>query len=176
MHQAFRSRRAGSVERGPAEGWMTRRGALVAGIGFAAGAAGGAFMGRTTGAPASKPGGEAIDPRHGRWVDVAALSDLTEGQGHQVMAGGIGAFVFRRGDTVSAVSSICSHLPCELWWSHNDGLLACPCHPAAFTPNGRPAGAYNLPALNTVRVRVTTAGRVEALGPHCTSVRTGQGT
>ncbi len=134
---------------------MTRRGALVAGIGFAAGAAGGAFMGRTTKAPASRPGGQAIDPLNGRWIDVAALSDLTEGQGHPVVAGSIGAFVFRRGDTVSAVSSICSHLPCELWWSHNE---------AAFTPNGRPAGAYNLPALNTVRVRVTTAGRVEVLG------------
>ncbi len=164
MHPAFRNRLARSMEQAPEDRWMTRRGALVAGIGFAAGAAGGAFMGRTTEVPASRPGGQAIDPLNGRWIDVAALSDLTEGQGHPVVAGSIGAFVFRRGDTVSAVSSICSHLPCELWWSHNDGLLACPCHPAAFTPNGRPAGAYNLPALNTVRVRVTTAGRVEVLG------------
>src|SRR5260370_42659397 len=110
---------------------MTRRGALVAGIGFAAGAAGGAFMGRTTGAPASKPGGEAIDPRHGRWVDVAALSDLTEGQGHQVMAGGIRAFGFRRGDTVSARSSIFLPPPCELLGAPNRRLPAGPITPRA---------------------------------------------
>ena len=164
MHPAFRNRLARTLDHAPADGWMTRRGALVAGIGFAAGAAGGAFLGRTMEPAPPRAGGEVIDPLNGRWVDVAALSDLKEGQGHQVVAGGIGAFVFRRGDTVSAVSSICSHLPCELWWRHRDGQLACPCHPVAFTPDGRPAGAYNLPALNTVRVRVTAAGRVEVLG------------
>lgn len=164
MHPAFRNRLARALDHAPADGWMTRRGALVAGIGFAAGAAGGALLGRTMEPVPPKAGGELIDPLNGRWVDVAALSDLTEGQGHHVVAGGIGAFVFRRGDSVSAVSSICSHLPCELWWSHNDGHLACPCHPVAFAPDGAPVGAYNLPALNTVRVRVTAAGRVEVLG------------
>src|SRR5260370_20466666 len=110
---------------------MTRRGALVAGIGFAAGAAGGAFMGRTTGAPASKPGGEAIDPRHGRWVDVAALSDLTEGQGHQVMAGGDSALLFFLGRTLSAPSPLLSPLPLRLSWSPN--------HPPPALPHPPPA-------------------------------------
>src|SRR5258708_3539543 len=63
MHPAFRNRLARSLEQAPAEGWMTRRGALVAGIGFAAGAAGGAFIGRTTGGPAAKPGRAADHPR-----------------------------------------------------------------------------------------------------------------
>jgi nitrite reductase/ring-hydroxylating ferredoxin subunit len=164
MHPAFRNRLARELELAPSEVWMTRRGALVAGLGLAAGAAGGAFLSRTMEAPPARAGGEPIDPIQGRWVDVAALSDLKEGQGHQVVAGSIGAFVFRQGDSVTAVSSICSHLPCELWWSHKDGHLACPCHPAAFAPDGKPTNPYALPALNTVRVRVTGAGRVEVLG------------
>jgi len=164
MHPAFRNRLARALEQAPAEGWMTRRGALVAGLGFAAGAAGGAFLGRTMEPRAPRPGGEAIDPVNGRWVDVAALSDLKEGQGHQVAAGAIGAFLFRRGDTVTAVSSICSHLPCELWWDGRNANLACPCHPATFESDGHPSVGYSLPALNTVHVRVTDAGRVEVLG------------
>jgi Rieske Fe-S protein len=65
---------------------------------------------------------------------------------------------------VTAVSSICSHLPCELGWNSGDGLLDCPCHPASFTPDGKSTPSYPLPALNTVLVRVTAAGRVEVLG------------
>src|SRR5260370_20561762 len=86
MHRAFRNRLAGLLGRAPAEGWMTRRGALVAGIGFAAGAPRGAFMGRTPGAPASKPGGEAIVPRPGRRGARAPVSDLNARQGHQDLA------------------------------------------------------------------------------------------
>jgi Rieske Fe-S protein len=77
----------------------------------------------------------------------------------------VSAYLFRRGEAVTAVSSICSHLPCELWWDGSQALLACPCHAATFTPQGRSTDPhYPLPALNTVRVRVTSAGRVEVLG------------
>ncbi len=101
---------------------------------------------------------------NGRWIDVAALGDLVEGQGKRVTAGSVGAFVFRRGDTVTAVSSVCSHLPCELWFNGNDGNLACPCHRARFTSAGHPIDSYTLPALNPVHARVTAVGRVEVLG------------
>jgi Rieske Fe-S protein len=73
--------------------------------------------------------------------------------------------VFRRGDKVAAVSSVCSHLPCELWWDGIQRNLACPCHPAAFTPDGRSIdNGYDLPDLNKVHTRVTGEGRVEVLG------------
>lgn len=165
MHAAFRKQLERALEHEPADGWMTRRAALVAGLGLAAGAAGGAILGRDL-APrpqafaASRP----VEPFNGRWTDVAALSDLVEGRGTRVSAGAVSAFVFRRGDTVSAVSSVCSHLPCELWFDHGDGNLACPCHPAKFTPDGKPVDSYTLPALNPVHARVTAEGRVEVLG------------
>jgi nitrite reductase/ring-hydroxylating ferredoxin subunit len=166
MSPAFRKRLAVLLEDAPKEGWITRRAALVAGLGLAAGAATGGMVGRAL-EPAHTvtAGGGPINPMGGRWVDVAALTDLVEGQGKRVTAGSIGAFLFRHGGNVTAVSSICSHLPCELWWNKGGGRLDCPCHPASFTPDGRSTDTrYPLPALNTVHVRVTSAGRVEVLG------------
>ena len=164
MHPAFRKRLADSLEQTQSQGWLTRRAALVAGLGLAAGAAGGALLGRDLGPVNARAGGEPIEPVHGRWIDVAAATELVEGEGTHVVAGGVGAFVFRHGDTVTAVSSVCSHLPCELWWESHAGALSCPCHPATFTPDGKPTEGYVLPALNKVHVRVTAAGRVEVLG------------
>jgi nitrite reductase/ring-hydroxylating ferredoxin subunit len=166
MDPAFRRRLAQALESAPSHAWLTRRAALVAGLGLAAGAVGGGLLGRQMeGKTPTALGGQPIDPVGGVWVDVASLQDLTEGQGTLVNAGSVSAFVFRQGDKVTAVSSICSHLPCQLWWNGHDSLLDCPCHPASFTPSGQSTNhAYPLPALNEVRVRVTVAGRVEVLG------------
>jgi nitrite reductase/ring-hydroxylating ferredoxin subunit len=163
MHPSFRKRLEQTLEHAPSEGWISRRAALVAGLGLATGVAGGAILGRDTEPPVAARTGP-IDPVHGRWVDVAAMTDLKEGQGSLVAAGGVRAFVFRKGGTVSAVSSICSHLPCELWWDGRSSHLACPCHPVSFQSNGQPSDGYTLPPLNIVHVRVTDAGRVEVLG------------
>lgn len=164
MHPAFRKRLANALEQAPAEQWVTRRSALVAGLGLAAGVATGGALGRALEPVPVRAGGEVINPTSGRWVDVAALSELIEGHGTRVTAGSVGAFLFRRGDNVTGVSSVCSHLPCELWWEGNTQHLLCPCHPAAFGPDGQPGDQYSLPALNKVKVRVTGAGRVEVLG------------
>ena len=163
MHPAFRKRLQRALEESPREGWITRRAALVAGLGLAAGAAGGGFLGRATEPQLAASSGP-VDPVNGRWIDVAAISDLEDGQGRLVAAGSVRAFVFRNGDTASAVSSICSHLPCELWWDGGKSHLACPCHPVSFQRDGQPSDGYALPALNTVHVRVTAAGRIEVLG------------
>jgi nitrite reductase/ring-hydroxylating ferredoxin subunit len=167
MNPAFRNRLAEALESAPKEGWFTRRAALVAGLGIAAGAVSGGMIGKAL-QPVTHPQiarGGSINPEPGRWVDVGALSDFVAGQGRRVSAGAVGAFLFRRGDTMTAVSSICSHLPCELWWNAGGASLDCPCHPASFQPDGQPmAQTYGLPALNQVNVRVTTAGRVEVLG------------
>ena len=46
MHPAFRKRMAEALETAPRGGWLTRRAALVAGLGIATGAVSGAFIGR----------------------------------------------------------------------------------------------------------------------------------
>jgi len=167
MNPAFRKRLAQALESAPKEPWMTRRAALVAGFGLAATAVAGGIVGRALEPAHSAPRlqGGAVNPIPGKWVDVAAISDLVEGQGKRVAAGGVGAFLFRRGDSVTAVTSICTHLPCELWWNSGQGLLDCSCHPASFMPDGKSTDpSYPLPTLNKVQVRVTAAGRVEVLG------------
>jgi len=163
MHPAFRKRLAEQLGNTAREGWVTRRTALVAGLGLAAGAASGVLLGRG-GGPETVSTEQVIEPTDGRWIDVGALEDFREGQGSRVTAGGVGAYVFRTGAKVSAVSSICSHLPCELTWDAADSHLLCPCHPAKFTHDGKPAVRYSLSALSKVHVHVTDQGRVEVLG------------
>ena len=167
MNPAFRRRLAQRLDAPPGESWLTRRAALVAGLGVAAGALGGTAITRAL-EPApetARAGGRRITPTHGRWVDVGALADFAEGQATLVRAGSVGAFVFRSGQSVSALSSMCSHLPCELWWDRSGSVLTCPCHPVSFKPDGSPASkAYPLPALDVVMSRVSAEGRVELLG------------
>jgi nitrite reductase/ring-hydroxylating ferredoxin subunit len=168
MSPVFRRRLAQILDAAPREPRLTRRAALVAGLGVAAGAVAGGIVGKAlapSAAPVSLSTSSPVVPNNGRWTDVGSLADFKEGQGTLVKAGAVGAFVFRRGETVSAVSSMCSHLPCELWWEGGSSLLECPCHPVSLTPDGKPSSpSYTLPALNEVKARVTAAGRVEVLG------------
>jgi nitrite reductase/ring-hydroxylating ferredoxin subunit len=165
MNPAFRQRLAHELESAPRGGWLTRRAALVAGFGVVAGAIGGGLVGRGLGSHTPELAAQVVKPENGQWMDVGALSDFTPGTARLVKAGAIGAFVYRKGDSVSAVSSICSDLPCELWWDGNESVLACPCHHKSFTPQGMSTESqYPLPPLDVVQVRVTTTGRVEVFG------------
>ncbi|MGH7904850.1 MAG: ubiquinol-cytochrome c reductase iron-sulfur subunit, partial [Candidatus Dormibacteraceae bacterium] len=168
MSAAFRRRLSGRLGLAGSEG-VTRRGALVAGVaGLAALAGGLSGLGAARlmepRAPAPAGPGATIHPDQGRWMDVAALIDLPEGQGVKVTAGAVSAYLFRSGTRVTAVSAICSHLPCALDWQASRGVLLCPCHQQAFTPQGRStSAAYPMPDLSRVMVRVES-GRVLVMG------------
>ncbi len=197
MSSAFRRRLALLLETGEAPRWMSRRAALAAGLGLAAGAVGGVaaapMAGRLEGMmaaalpdPAATPAARArpaqarpaqarpapsravIEPRAelGRWVNSGLrVSDLIEGIPYRVTAGAIGAFIVRRGGQVVGMSSLCTHLPCELVWQADRNLLNCPCHNVAFDADGQSIReGYPLPALPFVKVRVRSDGRVEVLG------------
>lgn len=166
MSPAFRQRLAGLVDAAPREAWMTRRAALVAGLGVVAGAVGGGLLGRSMeggGSRAPATVASVVEPTNGRWFDVGALDDFRPGEARLVKAGAVGAFVTRTGNTTSGVSSICSDLPCELWWDASQSALVCPCHNRTFTAQGYSMGMYKLPSLDVVQVRVKD-GRVEVLG------------
>ena len=168
MDPAFRRRLAAALQESPQGTWVTRRAALVAGLGVAAGALGATSLSRALepAYQATNPGAsEVVKPTNGRWIDVGALADFVEGEGKLVHAGAVGAYVFRKGGDVRAVSSICSHLPCELSWQTDSAVLLCPCHNVGFKRDGSPANAAStLPSLNAVQARVSTEGRVELLG------------
>jgi len=166
MSPAFRQRLVKQLGASPPETWMTRRAALVAGLGVVAGAVGGGLLGRSLdggGSQTSATAGHVVQPTNGRWIDVGALADFAPGQARMVRAGAVGAFVTRDGDSVSAVSSICSDLPCELWWDASQHALVCPCHNRTFTADGSSIGVYKLRSLDVVQARVLD-GRVEVLG------------
>ena len=185
MSPAFRRRLARVLEDGEAPPWMNRRAALVAGLGLAAGAVGGAAVSplasRLVGMtpvprPAATEATYAPPPSSRGWIEPAApvarwwdtglrLTDMAEGIPHRVTAGAVGAFIVRHGAQVVGMSSYCTHLPCELVWQTDKKLLNCPCHNLAFDVDGQSTKqGIALPALPYVRVRVRTDGRVEVLG------------
>jgi 3-phenylpropionate/trans-cinnamate dioxygenase ferredoxin subunit len=70
-------------------------------------------------------------------VRVAALADLAEARLKLVRAGNAKLAIVRTGETVRAVSAICTHAriflaPGELT---HDGLIECPMHGAKFSPD-----------------------------------------
>ena len=67
---------------------------------------------------------------------------------------------------LEAVSGRCTHHGCEVGWAAGDKQLECPCHGAAFLPDGQNAHGTRrspdekLPALTNVPVRVQS-GQVQ---------------
>jgi nitrite reductase/ring-hydroxylating ferredoxin subunit len=186
MSSAFRRRMARLLDKGEPAPWLSRRAALVGGLGVAAGALGTAVFERLdrprpgTGLPqpaqhsTATPAAETVPASRGfidpkaevaRWLDTGILfSDMVEGQPRRVTAGSVGAFIFRKGEQVLAMSAYCTHLPCELAWRSKDHVLNCPCHNQLFDSDGLSlAEGYKLPPLPLVRTRIRN-GRVEVLG------------
>ena len=173
MTAAFKQRLAKQLTEGEPDSRITRRMALAAAASAASGVALGASIERTVGAPLPSDGprpahqATVVTPGWGRarWVDLGlTLEDLEEGVPRRASAGAIQVFVVRRGPTVTAVSALCTHQPCELIWNAGVGALECPCHGARFSSGGASVSPnYPLPPLPLARARVRD-GRVEVLG------------
>ena len=88
MRPEFRKRLARELEAAPDAGWITRRAALVAGLGLAAGAAGGGFLSRALEPTAAPRPVAPIEPLSARWVDVGGIDEFSEGEGRRVTAAG----------------------------------------------------------------------------------------
>lgn len=167
MSAGLRRRLARQLAAEPEPSPITRRTALGAAAGLVAGALGATALERF-GATSSAARRAAVAagimrPAGGAWVPVAQLSELSEAGPVRVVAGEMVAYLFRSGDSVRAVSAICSHLPCALSWQAADSLLNCPCHNVNFTDRGVPAGSgYEIPALPSIEARVR-GGFVEIL-------------
>jgi len=171
MTPAFR-RRLAALLAGEDDTKMTRRTALGAVAGLAAGVAGAAAWGRLAGAGSPTPAAPAVAgglmiPGGGRWVPVAALTALSQSAPTRVVAGDLVAYLFRTGDTVRGISGMCSHpgWPCTLDWKAAEGTFNCPCHNVRFAPDGHTVELnYTVPALPVVRVKVVD-GQVLVFSP-----------
>ena len=109
-----------------------------------------AVISSPTGGPAVA--GE-LKPNSGSWQPVAASSDVPDGVMHPFDLGSVSGFVRRVDGRPQAVSGVCTHQGCRLWFDARDDRLRCPCHSTSFSPTGQvlthqlPIAPKPLPAL-----------------------------
>lgn len=87
-------------------------------------------------APQNPDGGEVV-PTDGQWRQVAASADVADGAVHAFDLGSVSGFVRRTQGRVEAVSGVCTHQGCKLWFDRPADQLRCPCHLTSFSPAGQ---------------------------------------
>ena len=75
-------------------------------------------------------------PTHGSWQAVAVSAELPDGAVQAFDLGSVTGFVRRVGGRVDAVSGVCTHQGCKLWFDQSVDRLRCPCHSTSFSPTG----------------------------------------
>ncbi|MDT5410743.1 MAG: hypothetical protein QOG14_2963 [Mycobacterium sp.] len=78
-----------------------------------------------------------LTPTTGRWMRVAASADLPDGVMRPFDVGSVIGFVRRVDGKAEAVSGVCTHQGCRLWFDAPDHRLRCPCHSTSFAPAGQ---------------------------------------
>lgn len=119
---------------------LTRRQALQAGLGAAAGVAAGML------GVALRPPRETADrvPTDGPlvvgdgfWSEVASTDDLPPGAALRFSTAAFDGYVVNDGGTIRALASTCTHMGCTLAFRPDWQDLRCPCHGASFDFEGR---------------------------------------
>jgi cytochrome b6-f complex iron-sulfur subunit len=82
-------------------------------------------------------GSEQLTPSTGRWMRVAASAEVPDGAVHPFDLGTVNGFVRRVDGKAHAVSGVCTHQGCRLWFDAPDDRLRCPCHSTSFSPAGQ---------------------------------------
>ena len=81
-------------------------------------------------------GGE-LTPNEGSWQAVGKSSEIAEdGVMHPFEVGSVIGFVRRVDGQPEAVSGVCTHQGCRLWFDKPDTRLRCPCHSTSFSLAG----------------------------------------
>ena len=140
----------------------SRRSLLLTGAaGIAAGVAAALGIDRLGKSPAVLPVGQQL-VENGNWKAVKAVADLPEGTPIAFRSGAIEGFLIRRGQDVTGLSAVCTHMGCILNYSKFRDQFECPCHGATFKTNGQPTDKYDtpLPRLPALQVRIQR-GQVE---------------
>jgi Rieske Fe-S protein len=108
-----------------------------------------------------------LTPTTGRWMRVAASADVTDGVMRPFDVGSVIGFVRRVDGQAEAVSGVCTHQGCRLWFDAPDDRLRCPCHSTSFAPAGQVL-THQLPIapkpLPTLMVR-EQGGAIEVFVP-----------
>ncbi len=108
-----------------------------------------------------------LKPNNGSWQRVAASSEVPDGMMHPFDLGSVTGFVRRVDGKPQAVSGVCTHQGCRLWFDAPEDRLRCPCHSTSFSPGGQvlthqlPIAPKPLPALMVREVN----GVIEVFAP-----------
>lgn len=125
------------------------------------------ILGRGSDGHAPEVAAGQLTPNEGSWQRVAASSDVPDGVMHAFDLGTVTGFVRRVAGEVQAVSGVCTHQGCKLWFDAPDDTLRCPCHTTSFSPTGQvithqlPIAPKPLPALMVREVN----GGIEVFAP-----------
>jgi nitrite reductase/ring-hydroxylating ferredoxin subunit len=147
----------------------TRRQVLVGTSAAAAAAVAAVSIDRAVmGSPAEAPAvAGQLTPNDGSWQRVAASSDVPDGIMHPFDLGSVSGFVRRVDGKPEAISGVCTHQGCRLWFDAPDDRLRCPCHSTSFSPTGQVL-THQLPIapkpLPTLMVREVD-GVIEVFAP-----------
>jgi cytochrome b6-f complex iron-sulfur subunit len=82
-------------------------------------------------------GSAELTPNTGRWMRVAASAEVPDGVMRPFDLGSVIGFVRRVDGKPEAVSGVCTHQGCRLWFDPPDDRLRCPCHSTSFSPAGQ---------------------------------------
>jgi cytochrome b6-f complex iron-sulfur subunit len=69
-------------------------------------------------------------------VNVASVADLPPNTGKVYSVANKPVIVINAADGYHALSAVCTHLGCIVFWNEQKQAIACPCHAAFFTTNG----------------------------------------
>lgn len=78
-----------------------------------------------------------LTPNEGSWQRVASSSDVPDGAMRAFDLGSVTGFVRRIDGNVHAISGVCTHQGCKLWFDAPEDTLRCPCHTTSFSPSGQ---------------------------------------
>lgn len=115
----------------------TRRHVIIGTAAAATAAVAAASVDRLLGSVNEPDDGGELTPTDGAWRAVADSSALTEGAVRAFDLGSVKGFVRRVDGEVKAVSGICTHQGCALWFDQGADRLRCPCHLTSFSPAGQ---------------------------------------
>ncbi|HSJ58018.1 MAG TPA: Rieske (2Fe-2S) protein [Anaerolineae bacterium] len=87
-------------------------------------------------------------------VAVATTADLPVGQGAVFSVQNKPVIVINTEQGVRALSAVCTHLGCIVFWNPERQVIACPCHEAYFSINGAVISGPPPAPLEVYRVQV----------------------
>ena len=125
---------------------ISRRALLQAGAGAAVGLVAGALgMAALRPTPTQRPlGGDSpLVKGEGFWQEVALLANVPPGAAIRFSTPSFAGYVVNDGGQIRALSSVCTHMGCTLYYRPDWKDLRCPCHGASFDLQGQLANGQD---------------------------------